>query len=141
MTFMLGITPWPDRAIASGSFCDNQPAARFCVRTTAHRTLQAAAQASLAVVGADTGLLAGEYGLGSAGLFLVFALFTIATGFPHPVFGYVSMDRVAQVMSILILGPVDAAWINGLASFIFLWQRLRLGVSADGLTAALHNAG
>ncbi|MGB5690661.1 MAG: GGDEF domain-containing protein, partial [Woeseiaceae bacterium] len=104
--------------------------------------LLAAALASLAVVGADTGLLAGEYGLGSAGLFLVFALFTIATGFPHPVFGYVSMDRVAQVMSILILGPVDAAWINGLASFIFPWQRLRLGVSLPMvLTAALHNAG
>lgn len=96
----------------------------------------------LTVLGAKSGLLASGYGLGTAGFFVVFALFTIATGFPHPVFGYVSMDRVAQVMSILILGPVDAAWVNGLASFIFPWQRLRLGVSFPMvLTAALHNAG
>ena len=104
--------------------------------------LLAAAIACLSLVSAETGTFVGEYGLGTAGFFLVFGLFTIATGFPHPVFGYVSMDRVAQVMSILILGPVDAAWVNGLASFIFPWQRLRLGVSFPMvLTAALHNAG
>ena len=104
--------------------------------------LLAAAVACLAVLSADTGLLANEYGLGTAGFFLVFALFTIATGFPHPVFGYVSMDRVAQVMSILILGPVDAAWVNGLASLIFPWHRLRQGVPFQMvLTAALNNAG
>jgi len=104
--------------------------------------LFAGAVACVTVLGAQNGLLANGYGLGTAGFFLVFGLFTIATGFPHPVFGYVSMDRVAQVMSILILGPVDAAWVNGLASFIFPWQRLRLGVSLPMvLTAALHNAG
>ena len=104
--------------------------------------LLAAAVACLAVLSTDTGLLANDYGLGTAGLFLVFALFTIATGFPHPVFGYVSMDRVAQVMSILILGPVDAAWVNGLASLIFPWHRLRQGVPFQMvLTAALNNAG
>jgi len=104
--------------------------------------LLAAAVACLSVVGANTGLLTNGYGLGTAGFFLVFALFTIATGFPHPVFGHVSMDRVAQVMSILILGPVDAAWVNGLASFIFPWQRLRQGVPFQMvLTAALNNAG
>ena len=104
--------------------------------------LLAGAVACVTVLGAQDGLLTKGYGLGAAGFFLVFALFTIATGFPHPVFGYVSMDRVAQVMSILILGPVDAAWVNGLASFIYPWHRLRLGVSFRmGLTAALHNAG
>lgn len=104
--------------------------------------LLAAAVACLAVLSTDTGLLANDYGLGTAGFFLVFALFTIATGFPHPVFGYVSMDRVAQVMSILILGPVDAAWVNGLASLIFPWHRLRQGVHFRlVLTAALNNAG
>jgi len=104
--------------------------------------LLAAAVACLAVLSTDTGLLANDYGLGTAGLFLVFALFTIATGFPHPVFGYVSMDRVAQVMSILILGPVDAAWVNGIASLIFPWHRLRQGVPFQMvLTAALNNAG
>jgi diguanylate cyclase (GGDEF)-like protein len=97
---------------------------------------------ALAVAAADTGLLAGGYGPGTAGFFLVFGLFTIATGFPHPVFGHVSFDRIAQVMSILVLGPVDAAWVNGLASLVYPWQRLRLGVSLRlVITASLHNAG
>lgn len=91
---------------------------------------------------AQTGLLAGGHGWDVAGLFLVFALFAIATGFPHPVFGHVSFDRVAQVASILILGPVDAAWVNGLASFLFPWHRLRRGVPLAQVTmAALHNSG
>jgi diguanylate cyclase (GGDEF)-like protein len=97
---------------------------------------------AVAVAAGDTGLLAGSYGLGTAGFFLVFGLFAIATGFPHPVFGHVSFDRIAQVMSILVLGPVDAAWVNGLASLIYPWQRLRLGVSLRlVVTASLHNAG
>ena len=91
--------------------------------------LLAAAVVAVAVATADAGLLSRGYGLGTAGFFLVFSLFTIATGFPHPAFGHVSFDRVAQVMSILVLGPVDAAWVNGLASLIYPWQRLRLGVS------------
>jgi diguanylate cyclase (GGDEF)-like protein len=97
---------------------------------------------AVAVAGAESGFLARGYGFGVAGFFLVFGLFTIATGFPHPVFGHVSFDRVAQVMSILVLGPVDAAWVNGLASLIYPWQRLRLGVSPRlVVTASLHNAG
>lgn len=104
--------------------------------------LLAAAIVTVAIAGTGNGLLAGEYGPTAAGFFLVFGLFTIATGFPHPVFGHVSFDRVAQVMSILVLGPVDAAWVNGLASFIYPWQRLRNGVPLSlVLTAALHNAG
>lgn len=96
----------------------------------------------LALAAADTGLLARGHGVGAVGFFLVFGLFTIATGFPHPVFGHVSFDRVAQIMSILVLGPVDAAWVNGLASLIYPWQRLRLGVSLRlVVTASLHNAG
>ena len=90
----------------------------------------------------DAGLLARGHGPGMAAFFLFFGLFTIATGFPHPVFGHVSFDRVAQVMSIVVLGPVDAAWVNGLASLIYPWQRLRLGVSLRlVVTASLHNAG
>ena len=97
---------------------------------------------AVAVAAGDTGLLAAGYGPGTAGFFLIFGLFTIATGFPHPVFGHVSFDRIAQVMSILVLGPVDAAWVNGLASLIYPWQRLRLGVSLRlVITASLHNAG
>ena len=101
-----------------------------------------AAVSAVALAAADTGLLARGHGPGTAGFFIVFGLFAIATGFPHPVFGHVSFDRVAQVMSILVLGPVDAAWVNGLASLIYPWQRLRLGVSLRlVVTASLHNAG
>jgi diguanylate cyclase (GGDEF)-like protein len=101
-----------------------------------------AALSAVALAAANTGLLARGHGPGTAGFFVVFGLFAIATGFPHPVFGHVSFDRVAQVMSILVLGPVDAAWVNGLASLIYPWQRLRLGVSLRlVVTASLHNAG
>ena len=63
-------------------------------------------------------------------------------GYPHPSFGHVSFDRAAQVASILVLGPVDAAWINGLASLLYPWHRLWQGVSLSSvLTASLHNAG
>jgi diguanylate cyclase (GGDEF)-like protein len=104
--------------------------------------LLAAAVSAVVLAAADTGLLARGHGPGTAGFFIVFGLFAIATGFPHPVFGHVSFDRVAQVMSILVLGPVDAAWVNGLASLIYPWQRLRLGVSLRlVVTASLHNAG
>lgn len=97
---------------------------------------------AVSLAAADTGLLARGHGIGTAAFFLLFGLFTIAAGFPHPVFGHVSFDRVAQVMSILVLGPVDAAWVNGLASLIYPWQRLRLGVSMRlVVTASLHNAG
>ena len=97
---------------------------------------------AVAVAAADTGLLASGYGWRAAGFFLVFGLFTIATGFPHPGFGHVSFDRAAQVSSILVLGPVDAAWVNGLASFIYPWHRLRLGVPLRlVVTAAFHNSG
>jgi diguanylate cyclase (GGDEF)-like protein len=91
---------------------------------------------------ANQGVLAGSYRWGTAAFFVAFGLFTIATGFPHPGFGHVSFDRVAQVASILVLGPVDAAWINGLASFVYPWHRLRNGVPfRTVLVAALNNAG
>jgi diguanylate cyclase (GGDEF)-like protein len=101
--------------------------------------------AAVAVVSlqlADAGLLAGEHGWGMAGFLLLFGLFTITTGFPHPVFGHVSFDRVAQVLSILIVGPVDAAWIVGLTSFLYPWHRLWRGVPLRQVVlAAFHNAG
>jgi len=88
------------------------------------------------------GTLSGDYHWGTAAFFLGFGLFTIATGFPHPGFGHVSSDRVAQVASILVLGPVDAAWINGLASFIYPWHRMLRGTPGRAvLTAALNNSG
>jgi diguanylate cyclase (GGDEF)-like protein len=104
--------------------------------------LLASAIAAVAVGIAHGGLLAAGHGWGTAGFFLVFGLFTIAAGFPHPVFGHVSFDRVAQVASVLVLGPVNAAWVNGLASLIYPWHRLRMGVPLRSVvTAAFHNAG
>jgi diguanylate cyclase (GGDEF)-like protein len=74
--------------------------------------------------------------------FLMFGLFTISIGYEQPRFGYVSFDRVAQVSSILVLGPVDAAWINGLASLIYPWHRLRKGVPLRSVvSASLTNSG
>jgi len=71
-----------------------------------------------------------------------FGLFTISIGYEHPHLGYVSFDRVAQVSSILVLGPVDAAWINGLASLFYPWHRLRKGVPLRSVcNASLVNAG
>jgi len=88
------------------------------------------------------GVLSGDYSWGTAIFFLGFGLFTITTGFPHPGFGHISFDRVAQVACILVLGPVDAAWINGLASFIYPWHRMLGGTSGRTvLTAACNNSG
>ena len=106
--------------------------------------LAIAAVIALAVAASVTGqgLPVGDHGWRTAGFFFLFGLFSIATGFPHPVFGHVSFDRVAQVASILILGPIGAALVNGLASLVYPWQRLRQGVPLRSVvTAALHNAG
>jgi diguanylate cyclase (GGDEF)-like protein len=74
--------------------------------------------------------------------FLAYGLFTISAGYQHPTFGYYSFDRVAQVASILVLGPLEAACINGLASFIYPWHRLSKGVPLQRVIfAALNNSG
>ena len=80
--------------------------------------------------------------LAGAAFFFVFGLFTISMGYQHPNLGYYSFDRVSQVASILVLGPVEAALINGLASFVYPWHRLRKGVAPrDVLYAAINNSG
>jgi diguanylate cyclase (GGDEF)-like protein len=74
--------------------------------------------------------------------FFGYGLFTIQAGYDHPKVGYVSFDRVAQLAGILVLGPVDAAWVAGLASLVFPLGRLRRGVDwRSVLTASLNNAG
>lgn len=74
--------------------------------------------------------------------FLLFGLVTISIGYRHPRFGYYSFDRVAQVASILVLGPVPAAAINGLASLLYPWHRLWKGAPLPNVFfAALNNAG
>jgi len=97
---------------------------------------------ALFVVTRDTGLMASQYSWGTALFFLLYGLYTITMGYARPGFGHVSFDRVAQVAGILVLGPIDAAWISGLASLLYPWHRLYLGVPWQTvLTAALHNAG
>lgn len=60
--------------------------------------------------------------IGSSPAFVGFVLFGIAVaafGFPAPHVGYVSLDRVVQFASILIFGTLQAAWIVGIAAFIW----------------------
>jgi len=74
--------------------------------------------------------------------FLAFSLFTISIGYPHPTFGHVSFDRVAQISSILVLGPVNAAWIAGFASLLYPLHRLGRGTPpARVMDACVTNAG
>ncbi|HEX7237613.1 MAG TPA: GGDEF domain-containing protein [Gammaproteobacteria bacterium] len=80
--------------------------------------------------------------LASAAFFFAYGLFTISVGYQHPSLGYYSFDRVSQVASILVLGPVPAALINGLASLVYPWHRLWKGVPARQVAySALNNSG
>ncbi len=89
-----------------------------------------------------TGILAGQYDWGTALFFLLFGVFTITMGYARPGLGHISFDRVAQISSVLVLGPVDAAWINGLASLIYPSHRIWKGVPLrDVVVASLHNSG
>ena len=74
--------------------------------------------------------------------FLVLSVYTISVGYPHPNFGHVSFDRVGQVASVLVLGPVMGAIITGASSLIYPIHRLWKGVALqDVVIACLHNAG
>lgn len=74
--------------------------------------------------------------------FFAYGLFTISVGYRGPSNHYYSFDRIAQVASVLVLGPIEAAWINGLASLIYPLHRLRQGVSRRNvLYASLTNSG
>lgn len=100
----------------------------------------AVAGIGVAAVLTGTGIARAEWPL--AAFFFLFGLFTIMVGYPHPTFGHVSFDRIAQVSSLLVLGPVDAAIINGMASLVYPLHRLRNGHSPRRVvTACLHNAG
>lgn len=100
------------------------------------------AAAALSVAIGRHGALPEGYGAGTVLFFIAYGLFTITMGYVHPRVGYVSFDRVAQVAAILVLGPVAAAWINGAASLLYPWHRLRKGRPfVEVLTASLHNAG
>ncbi|NNC77177.1 MAG: GGDEF domain-containing protein [Woeseiaceae bacterium] len=97
---------------------------------------------ALIVAMPEAGILTGNYSWGTALFFLLFGLFTILMGYARPGFGHISFDRVAQVSSILVLGPFDAAWIAGLASAIYPLHRVWKGVPVfDVFMASIHNAG
>jgi diguanylate cyclase (GGDEF)-like protein len=101
-----------------------------------------AAVGALAVGLVQRGTILPEHGADVALFFLCYGVFTIAFGYQDPKFGYYSFDRVAQVASILVLGPLDAAWINGLASLLYPWHRLWKGVPLGNVVlASLNNAG
>ncbi len=79
---------------------------------------------------------------GVALFFLAYGLFTISMGYRHPNSAYYSFDRVSQVASILVLGPVAAALVNGTASLLYPLHRLWKGRSAaDVAIASLNNGG
>jgi diguanylate cyclase (GGDEF)-like protein len=100
------------------------------------------AAAAIAFSIRSRGAVLPNHGADVALFFLAYGIFTISIGYQHPQQGYYSFDRVAQVASILVLGPVDAAWINGLASFIYPWHRLWKGVPPRrALWASLNNSG
>ena len=93
-------------------------------------------------VASDPTAVAAKLSSVDAAFFLVYGLFTIAIGYHHPRVGYYSFDRVAQVASILVLGPIPAACVNGLASLLYPWHRLARGVPLhDVVFAALNNSG
>lgn len=78
-----------------------------------------------------------------AALFVVLTVFIISGGFSGPFVGHTSLDRVAQVASILIFGPVLAAWINAVASFIwpFVDRKHNRGTFGFLLMRGLHGSG
>jgi diguanylate cyclase (GGDEF)-like protein len=101
-----------------------------------------AAAGALAIAIAGRGEVLPDHGPAVALFFLGYGLFTISIGYRHPNLGYYSFDRVAQIASMLVLGPVDAAWINGLASLLYPWHRLFKGVALRNVVyAALTNSG
>ncbi|WP_457674462.1 GGDEF domain-containing protein [Thiolapillus sp.] len=74
--------------------------------------------------------------------FFIYALFTIAAGYKHPYFGYISLDRAGQMLCLLTLGSFHAAWISGLSYFFISWLRLFRGVPLrNTINAVLINSG
>ena len=62
-----------------------------------------------------------ELDLTEAPMLLGFGEFTNSVGHHHPNPRYYSFERSAQVASIPVRGPVQAAVSNALASFIYPW--------------------
>lgn len=79
-------------------------------------------------------------------VFVAFAaagLLILLGSFPAPVLGTVSLDRIYQVGTILIFGPVPAACLNALISLVwpFLDRSRRAAGRRFALIRGFHNAG
>jgi len=70
-----------------------------------------------------------------------FTMFVVSWGFPLPM--HTGLDRVAQVAAILAFGPLEAAWINAAASFLwpFTSRAYNRGSWSFALARGLHNSG
>lgn len=76
-------------------------------------------------------------------LFIGLTVFIISGGFSGPFVGHTSLDRVAQVASVLIFGAVLGALINAIASLIwpFIDRRHNRGSMAYLFIRGLHGSG
>lgn len=79
----------------------------------------------------------------NVGIFILLTVFIISGGFSGPFVGHTSLDRVAQVASVLIFGAVLGALINAIASFIwpFVDRKHNRGTFSFLLTRGLHSSG
>ncbi|HEX7046245.1 MAG TPA: sensor domain-containing diguanylate cyclase [Gammaproteobacteria bacterium] len=77
------------------------------------------------------------------GVFVILTVFIISGGFTGPFVGHTSLDRVAQVASVLVFGAIVGAWINAIASFIwpFVDRKHNRGNFTFLLTRGLHSSG
>lgn len=77
------------------------------------------------------------------GAFILLTVFIISGGFSGPFVGHTSLDRVAQVASVLIFGAIVGALINAIASFIwpFVDRKHNRGNLVFLLTRGLHSSG
>lgn len=75
--------------------------------------------------------------------FSLAGLLILMGSFPAPVLGTVSLDRVYQVATILIFGPLPAACLNAVISLIwpFLDRARRSAGPRFALIRGIHNAG
>lgn len=77
------------------------------------------------------------------GVFILLTVFIISGGFSGPFVGHTSLDRVAQVASVLIFGAITGALINAIASFIwpFVDRKHNRGNLTFLVTRGLHSSG
>lgn len=78
-----------------------------------------------------------------AALYVALTIFIISGGFSGPFVGHTSLDRVAQVASVLIFGAVLGALLNAIASLAwpFIDRRHNKGTLGFRIMRSLHGSG